>query len=289
MQNSTKRILFILYIIWIACLSGRAQSYQSFSVTVEGKGKAVLLIPGYSCSGEVWRETVAILKKNYECHVFTLAGYAGVPAIDTPVLKTVHDDIIRYTIVNNLNHPILIGHSLGAFMSLWLSATHPGLFGKIICVDGVPFISAMADSTMTAEKIKANPYYNPSTVAANFVALPDSGYIDNMTRSMQSQVSDTARARQIAGWSYRSDRKTLGYTIVEMSSTDLRRIIGHIQQPVLVLGSIYMGSAETSRRILEQQYRQLAGKTIHIASSKHFIMYDQPQWFYEEITAFMAG
>lgn len=286
MQNATKRILFILYIIWIACLSGRAQSYKSFNVTVEGKGQPILLIPGYSCSGEIWKETVALLKKNYQCHVLTLAGYAGVPAIDTPILKTVHDDIIRYTREKKLPHPVLIGHSLGAFMSLWVSSTAPGLFGKIICVDGLPFLSAMTDSSITADKIKADPRYNPAAVAANFIHLPDAGYIENMTKSMLYQVSDTAHARQIAGWSYRCDRKTLGYTLAEISSTDLRDSIAKIKQPVLVLGSIY-GNKETSYHVLEQQYRQLPNKVLHVADSKHFIMYDQPQWFYQEINTFL--
>ena len=286
MQKSTKQILFILYIIWIACLSGRAQSYKAFNVQVSGKGQPIILIPGYSCSGEVWKETVAILQPRYECHVLTLAGYAGVPAIDTPILKTVHNEIIRYTKEKKLNHPILIGHSLGAFMSLWVSSTQPDLFGKIICVDGVPFISAMTDSSMTAGKIKADPRYNPVAVAANFVSIPDADYTENMTKSMLYQVSDTAHATLIAGWSYRCDRKTLGYTLAEISSTDLRDSIAKIKQPVLVLGSLY-GNKETSNLVLAQQYRQLPNKTVHVANSKHFIMYDQPQWFYKEINTFL--
>ena len=280
-----KRILFILYIILLCCAS-KAQSYKAFNVQVTGKGKPVILIPGYSCSGEVWKETVATLQLRYECHVLTLAGYAGVPPLDTPVLKTVHDEIIRYTKEKKLVHPILIGHSLGAFMSLWVSSTQPDLFGKIICVDGVPFISAMMDTTVTADKIKADPRYHPAAVAANFVSIPDTGYIENMTKSMLYQVNDTLHARLIAGWSYRCDRKTLGYTLAEISSTDLRDSIARIKQPVLVLGSIY-GSMEASNRVLGQQYRHLKNKTIHVANSKHFIMYDQPQWFYSEIAAFL--
>ena len=286
MQKSTKQILFILYIIWIACLSGRAQSYKSFNVAVEGRGPSILLIPGYSCSGEVWKETVALLKNNYQCHVLTLAGYAGVPAIDTPILKTVHDEIIRYTIEKKLAHPILIGHSLGAFMSLWVSSSSPELFGKIICVDGLPFISAMTDTSITADKIRADPRYNAVALAASFMSVPDAGYTENMTKSMLYQVSDTAHARLIAGWSYHCDRKTLGYTLAEISSTDLRDSIAKIEQPVLVLGSLY-GNKETSYHVLGQQYRQLPNKTLHVADSKHFIMYDQPQWFYKEISTFL--
>ncbi|MFY7840778.1 MAG: alpha/beta fold hydrolase [Lacibacter sp.] len=259
---------------------------NAFKAEVTGKGKPVILIPGYSCSGEVWKETVAHLKDRYECHVITIAGYAGVPKLDTPILKTVRNELINYVKTKKLNKPMLIGHSLGAFMSLWVSSEAPDLFGKIICVDGLPFISAMQDTTANAEILKKNPQFNPETVAKNFELLPDSNYISNMTRSMLYQVNDTARARQIATWSYQCDRRTLGYTIVEISTTDLRNDIAKIKQPVLVLGSLY-GTEVNSFTILNHQYKNVPHKTIEVANSKHFIMYDVPEWFYAKVDAFL--
>ena len=82
-----KIIAFIL--ISHLLISVSAQDFKAFKVTVTGKGQPVILIPGYSCSGDVWKETVDHLKDRYECHVLTLAGFAGVPAIDSPILETV--------------------------------------------------------------------------------------------------------------------------------------------------------------------------------------------------------
>ncbi len=259
---------------------------KAFQVRVTGKGKPVILIPGYSCSGEVWKETVEHLKDRYECHVITIAGYAGVPKLDTPILKTVRNELINYVKTKKLNKPMLIGHSLGAFMSLWVCSEAPDLFGKIICVDGLPFVSAVADTTTNAEVLKKNPQFDPETVAKNFEALPDSNYVQNMSRAMLYQVNDTARAVQIATWSYQCDRRTLGYTIVEISTTDLREAIAKIKQPVLVLGSIY-GTEANSHLMLNHQYRKVPNKTIEVANSKHFIMYDVPEWFYAKVDAFL--
>ena len=105
---------------------------KSFKVEVSGKGQPVILIPGYGCSGEVWKETISSLKGNYQLHVLTLAGFAGVPPIDTPVLKTVKNDLIKYVKDNHLNKPVLIGHGLGGFMSLWAASEEPLLFSKIL-------------------------------------------------------------------------------------------------------------------------------------------------------------
>lgn len=259
---------------------------NAFKVEITGKGKPVILIPGYSCSGEVWNETVAHLKDRYECHVITIAGYAGVPKLDTPILKTVRNELINYVKTKKLNKPMLIGHSLGAFMSLWVSSEAPDLFGKIICVDGLPFVSAMQDTTANAEVLKKNPQFDPETVAKNFEMLPSENYVKNMTGAMLYQVSDTTRAIQIATWSSQCDRRTLGYTIVEISTTDLREAIANIKQPVLVLGSLY-GTEANSLSVLNHQYKNVPNKTIEVANSKHFIMYDVPEWFYAKVDAFL--
>src|SRR5262245_4683726 len=45
-------------------------------VDVIGKGRPMLLIPGLTCAGDVWRETVAHVAGRYECHVVTIGGFA---------------------------------------------------------------------------------------------------------------------------------------------------------------------------------------------------------------------
>ncbi len=280
-----KKLLSLSFFVIVSLFAG-AQSSNSFKVTVTGKGRPVILIPGYSCSGDVWKETVEHLQSSYECHVLSIAGYAGVPAIDTPILATVKNEIIGYVRKNKLPKPILIGHSLGAFMSLWVSAEAPELFDKVICVDGVPFLSAMNDPKANADSLKKDPRFNPANIVKGFESIPDSGYVENTTKAMLWQVADTARARQIATWSYLSDRRTLGLSLYEISTTDLRQQISNITQPVLVLGSLY-GNAENSKKILAEQYKTIANKTIRIAKSKHFIMYDAPGWLYSEIDNFL--
>ncbi len=105
---------------------------------------------------------------------------------------------------------------------------------------------------------------------------------------MLAMVSDSAHARLIAQWSAASDRKTLGYTFVEMSTTDLRKDIAKINIPVLVLGSTY-GTKEMSQKILSEQYNLLPNKKIIIAATKHFIMYDDPLWFREQVKNFLTN
>jgi N-formylmaleamate deformylase len=278
--------LLVIAIVSMLIVDASAQQQKAFSVTITGKGQPVILIPGYSCSGEVWKETVDHLKDRYECHVLTLAGFAGVPAIDSPILQTVRNEIIKYVQQKKLHKPILIGHSLGSFMSLWVSSTAPDLFGKLICVDGMPFLSALSDPNANADSLKKSPVYNATVVVKNFESLPDSGFIDKTAKALAWQVADTARARQIATWQFYSNRRTLGLALIELATTDLRKDIAKIKSPVLVLGSIYF-TKERSYELIGQQFKLLPTALIHVADSKHFIMYDQPEWFYNEIDTFL--
>lgn len=276
----------MLTVLILLSLSTAYAQQKAFEVKVTGKGQPIILIPGYSCSGDVWKETADHLKSKYQLHILTIAGYAGVKPIEDPVLQTVHDQLIQYVKDNKLKKPILIGHSLGAFMSLWVSSSQPDLFGKLICVDGVPFISALTKPETTVASIKEDPRFNKEAVINNFKAIPNEGYVTNMTQMMLYQVRDTARAKQIAEWSFAGDRSTLGSTIVEMSLTDLRSDIAKIKSPTLILTSIF-NTKENSERIYKEQYAALPNKTIQVADSKHFIMYDAPEWFYNAIDNFL--
>ncbi|MEO8415675.1 MAG: alpha/beta hydrolase [Ginsengibacter sp.] len=280
-----KKIL--LLILMFATIRGWCQQ-KAFKAEVYGKGQPIILIPGYACSGDVWNATVNSLKANYQLHVLTLAGFAGVPPIDSPILQTVKDDLIQYVKENHLDKPVLMGHNLGAFLCLWVASEEPSLFLKIICVDGVPFTSAITNPSTTAEQVKMNPSYDAEAIAGNFIKMPGTVFEENQFKRTRALVGDTAQARLLAGWAITSDRKTLGYTYVEMATTDLRKEIAKITIPVLVLGSTN-GTRQASQKMLNDEYNLLPNKTIIIAPGKHFIMYDNPLWFREQVKNFLIN
>lgn len=89
-----------------------AEAEYPFAVKVTGTGKPMILIPGLSCSGEVWDGTVARFKDRFECHVLTLAGFAGQPPLkgDGPFAETVVSGIAKYTpceISDKIKKPVL--------------------------------------------------------------------------------------------------------------------------------------------------------------------------------------
>jgi RNA polymerase sigma-70 factor (ECF subfamily) len=66
----------ILAILFLS-VSINAQ-YRSFKVDVSGKGNPVLLFPGFTCTGEVWKDLVKeIYHSNYENVMRLCLGYLG--------------------------------------------------------------------------------------------------------------------------------------------------------------------------------------------------------------------
>ena len=96
-----KLILSIVLLITTSAIN--AQNQNPFEVKVVGKGEPVILIPGYSCPGEVWNETVEQFKNNYQFHIISIAGFGGTkPIQNDEILKSVRDAIIVYTKEKNL-------------------------------------------------------------------------------------------------------------------------------------------------------------------------------------------
>src|SRR5208283_587695 len=112
------------------------------SVVVSGAGAPMILIPGLASGGNVWDGAVEHFKGRYQCHVLTLAGFAGQPPIVGPFLEKVRDSIIKYIRDQKLDHPIIIGHSLGGMMAFWVAEKAPAEVGPVISVDGLPCYAA---------------------------------------------------------------------------------------------------------------------------------------------------
>lgn len=73
----------------------------------------------------VWDDTVKQLCTRHRCHVFTHAGFAGVPAQSGPLLDNVDAALATYIEQQHLQAHIVIGHSLGGFVALRLTIGHP--------------------------------------------------------------------------------------------------------------------------------------------------------------------
>lgn len=265
---------------------------HSFTVDVEGKGKPVILIPGLSCSAEVWSGTVTHLNsEGLETHALTLAGFGGAPPIhaDSHYLETVRDDLAAYIEQNKLDHPILIGHSLGGFLVLWTAATHPNLPGKVISVDGLPYLAAVINPAITPEGAKGMA----ERMAQGISSGTEEKYKADLRQTLESMISSPQNVDRELKVDLTSDRATSAEAMKEMMETDIRPEMAKIQVPVLVLGSwiAYQDYGVSHNSTLALYSKEFAGhpetKIVLNDTSRHFIQLDAPDWFYSQVDAFI--
>lgn len=284
--------LAILLLILLYQTTAYSQSEKySFNVEIIGTGKPIILIPGLASSGKVWKQTTETLGKNYECHILTLAGFAGQKPIslEKGYLPVIKNEIIKY-IQNELNEkPILIGHSLGGFLSLSIASSQSGLLKSIIIVDSYPFMSLAYNPNATVENVLPQA----KTMKEMLLAASDSLFIQQQKMTMPTMITDSTNIQLATEWSIQSDRKTMAQAMYEIMTTDLRDGIEKVKIPILVFGSWYAAkdygiTKEMVQKNYENQFVKGNNyKIIMAETAKHFIMWDEPKWFINSVKSFI--
>src|SRR5215469_1936828 len=104
-----RKTILTTFLIAVFAWRALADSWSDrITVTVEGQGPDVILIPGMTCSSAVWDETAAHLKAHYRLHLVQINGFAGTPAqanAEGPVVQPVLDDLEAYIKTNHLKLP----------------------------------------------------------------------------------------------------------------------------------------------------------------------------------------
>jgi N-formylmaleamate deformylase len=272
----------------LSSLQGVTEKRPSFTVTRIGHGRPMILIPGLLSSGDVWSGTVAHFKDRYECHVLTLAGFAGQPAVPLPFLQTVRDDVLRYIEEKKLDHPVIVGHSLGGFLAFWMAATAPATAGPLVAVDGVPFLPALMDPSATAQS--SAPQADP--IRKLYGSFTREQLAAQSRRAFAGMIKDPGQVETATGWSAASDPATAGAAIYEMMTTDLRQQIAAIKSPVLLLAAADFAPDTASRKQLVSSYEAQVAKVpqarvVLAERARHFIMLDDPAFLFSTMDAFL--
>jgi pimeloyl-ACP methyl ester carboxylesterase len=258
----------------------------AFEVTVTGTGRPVVFMPGLGSPGSVWDGTVAHLGGKVQAHVLTLAGFAGVAPIPPPFLLTVHDQLVDY--VKHLDHPIVVGHSLGGAEVLWLAETNSADVAGVIDVDGLPFLAAIQDPTITEAKASASA----KMVHDMMMQMPPDKFAAQTKTMLSSMITKPEDVDRIAAATAKSDRETFATAFVELLAKDLRADLPKITTRVTIIAAGDEGGVPRPQleAAWHTQIDAIKGASFHMVdNSKHFVMLDQPDVFYALIDQALAA
>ena len=242
---------------------------RAFGVEVSGSGPPILFIPGLGSPGEVWTQTVRHLEDRYECHVLTLSGFAGRPPIEEPLSAAVRRDLTRYIRSRRLERPIVVGHSMGGFIALWLAVNAPENVGAVIVVDAGPALSGDLEEAKELRSRWRDASDEEFAARARFM--------------YSGMASDPKRLEAISQLAAKSDRRTIGDAIYEMMITNLTDRMPEIRAPALFV----LADGGLQQRIRRQVEDVRDKEIVVIPRSRHFVMIDAPKQFLETIDAFL--
>lgn len=269
----------------------KANAAAQFDVATTGKGKPVILIPGLVSPGAVWDSTVDHLCKRgpYQCHVLSLAGFAGKPAVAAPSLDTVKQQLASYIRAKGLGQATLIGHSLGGLLALRLAIDEPKLVGRVVVVDSLPALGAAQMASLTSAQLRDMAAQQRKAMLAQPAAQMDAG----TAMAIRTMATSPAHVETITGWSRQSDRATVVHAMTDLMGTDLRQDVARITAPVLVLGTWIAYRDFAPRSAIEatfrDQYKQAPTAKIEMSdTARHFVMLDDPAWMLDRIDRFLA-
>ena len=279
-----KLILFLAIVVYSLSLHAQNEN-QAIYVEVTGKGKPVLLIPGFTVPGSVWNPLVKQLEKNYECHIVTLAGFGGKKPIDFPWLPKVNASLKDYIKKNNLQDVTVIGHSLGGTVATWLAAQKEIKLSKTILIDALPASGALMIPDFKPENLAYESPYNNQQLAMDDAAFEQIAVVMSQGMSLKESAQE-----EIKNWILASDRKTYVYGYTDYLKLDLREDLKKIAIPVTIIAASAPYGKEMVTQTYKSQYENLEDYNFIIAEdSAHFIMLDKPEWFLKQIQMILSS
>src|SRR5688500_3411363 len=125
--------------------AARAFTSNDISVVTRGSGPDVILIHGLAGHTGVWDESAEALGDRYRLHLVQIHGFGGIArsSSDSLVTAAAARALARYMREATLTRPALYGHSMGGTIAMMGAARNPGLAGRVLVVDMIPFMGAM--------------------------------------------------------------------------------------------------------------------------------------------------
>lgn len=289
----TQKLNWLIVCILMASLKAFevTASTSLISSEIKGKGQPIILIHGMSCSSEVWDEFVDRYKTKYEIHLITIKGFGNKESADYEhYLQAVKDELVTYTKEKKLENAILVGHSMGGFLSLWAASEEPDLYSKVISVDGVPYFPVLQMAGITPETAKPMAE-SMKTAMAN---MDEATALANQKMIVASMIATEEKREKVIRMGMDSNPLVVGQAYSEMFTTDIRPLMGQLRIPVLVFGSwaAYQNFGATKESVTlgyENQLKDIQNVKLLVADSAyHFIFYDEPEWFYSEMEKFLS-
>src|SRR5690606_12939751 len=267
----------------LALVSYTTFSQSSIQVEKKGEGEALLFLPGFTTPGSVWNETIDNLKDSYISYTVSYAGFNVIKPIGTPWYAPIKDDLIAYIKKENLSNVVIVGHSMGGNLAIDIAHELPEHISGLVLVESIPCMRELMMPGVSADDLQYDSPYNKQTIE-----MPEEAFKQMAAGMAQNMTVNESKMEDLTQWVVNADRETYVYGYTDLLKLDLRDKLSDIHINALILGASFPDK-EVIRANYEKQYTNLKSKKIEVAdNSKHFIMFDEPVWFYDQLNGYLS-
>ncbi len=272
-----------------------AERFEVGSMLVERhgqRGTPLILIPGLGSGAWAWQGLVREFSGAHVVYVVTLAGFDGRAPVAGKTLDNARQSLRQLIVSRKLDRPVLVGHSLGAALSIAFAEQDSNLIRGVFAIDGLPVFPG-TENTPGAQRpqIAAGIKARMAGASKEMFALQQQQYMRGVG------VTDMARADELAKLSARSDPDAMIDAMGELFELDLRPGLKDIKVPVLLVAPYFEPDSSqtgTTREMKTGYYKQLMAGTpklqvLSIAPARHFVMFDQPQMLADALRTYLKS
>jgi len=270
-----------------------AERFEINGMLVErhgGGGRALILIPGLASGGWVWQETVREFAKEHTLYVVTLPGFDGRPALAGNPFDGAKAALTELIAARRLVKPVLVGHSIGATLSIALAEDLGDRIGGAVALDGLA-VFPRTENTPPEQRAALAESFRQRMAAAT----PQAFAAQQQQYMRAMGVIDMAKADDLARLTARSDPAAAAAFAGAVLALDLRPGLAKIRAPLLLLVPSYdpdnvaMGGTAMEKLAY---YRNLMAGTPkldvqRIDNARHFAMLDQPRAVNDALRQFL--
>jgi esterase len=146
-------------------------------VTITGEGRKLIFFNGVGATQAVWKPVIGKLKGRYEAVTFDFRSHGGASASPDHSFDAFLADADTVMGAVGSGRPILVAWSFGADLALAYAASHPGVLGGLVIVDGaMPIAEALVEDEAGMRRA-----LNAPTVKLSLLAMQLTPYRYSLT------------------------------------------------------------------------------------------------------------
>lgn len=247
---------------------------QPLNYKEEGDGDVLILIHGFPMNLHVWDSFQEKLSADFRVIALDLPGFGKSEALPTGFsIENVADTVLNFIEEKRYTHPVVVGHSLGGYVTLAMAEKDPGALGGFCLFHSTALPDSQEKKQSRNKVLEFIQKQGVQAFTSNFIAQLHA----------DPQHSSVTRVKNIAVES--SAETVMGYTAAMRDRKDRRHVLRSFPRPILLLaGEKDQGIPPST--VFEQADLNTYAAAIVLPGVAHMGMFESETTCLKKISAF---